>query len=113
MKTCPVCHAVAFDDATICFGCMYRYEDVTTFAPKSDEATLLHPADDAPKPTDSDDPRSANNDPAPEALATSEQRTASTTSEQPAASDPPTFYIKMMPTQDPEGVISWACSVVV
>ena len=25
MKTCPVCKAVAFDDAEICYGCLYRY----------------------------------------------------------------------------------------
>ena len=27
MKTCPICQAVAFDDARICFGCMHRYDD--------------------------------------------------------------------------------------
>ena len=27
MKTCPVCHAVAFDDAAICFGCLHRYDE--------------------------------------------------------------------------------------
>ena len=26
MKECPVCHALAFDDATRCFGCLYRFE---------------------------------------------------------------------------------------
>ncbi|MEA5019883.1 MAG: hypothetical protein VB027_05900 [Gordonibacter sp.] len=26
MKACPVCHARTFDDAEICYGCMYRYE---------------------------------------------------------------------------------------
>lgn len=25
MKTCPVCGAVAFDDAEICYGCLYRF----------------------------------------------------------------------------------------
>lgn len=25
MKTCPVCHAGAFDDAEVCYGCLYRY----------------------------------------------------------------------------------------
>ncbi len=25
MKTCPICHAGAFDDAQICFGCLQRY----------------------------------------------------------------------------------------
>ena len=27
MKTCPVCHATAFDDAEICYGCMHRFSD--------------------------------------------------------------------------------------
>ena len=27
MKTCPVCQAKAFDDATICYGCLHRFED--------------------------------------------------------------------------------------
>ena len=27
MKTCPVCHAVAFDDAETCFGCLHRFGD--------------------------------------------------------------------------------------
>lgn len=25
MKTCPICGARAFDDAEVCFGCLYRY----------------------------------------------------------------------------------------
>lgn len=29
MKTCPVCRAVAFDDAEVCFGCMHRFEEGT------------------------------------------------------------------------------------
>ena len=30
MKTCPICNAVAFDDAEVCFGCMHRYGDQET-----------------------------------------------------------------------------------
>jgi hypothetical protein len=26
MKTCPVCHAIAFDDAVTCFGCMHPFD---------------------------------------------------------------------------------------
>lgn len=26
MKTCPVCKAQAFDDAEVCYGCLYRFE---------------------------------------------------------------------------------------
>ena len=25
MKTCPVCEALAFDDAPICYGCLHRF----------------------------------------------------------------------------------------
>lgn len=25
MKVCPVCGAVAFDDAVMCFGCLHRF----------------------------------------------------------------------------------------
>ena len=25
MKTCPICQAITFDDATTCFGCLHRY----------------------------------------------------------------------------------------
>lgn len=27
MKTCPICHAVAFDDAEVCYGCLHRFVD--------------------------------------------------------------------------------------
>ena len=26
MKSCPVCKAQAFDDAEVCYGCLYRFE---------------------------------------------------------------------------------------
>ena len=33
MRVCPVCHARAFDDAEICYGCMYRFGGKETAAP--------------------------------------------------------------------------------
>ena len=27
MKTCPICHSGAFDDARICYGCLHRFTD--------------------------------------------------------------------------------------
>lgn len=27
MRECPVCKAIAFDDAEICYGCLYRFEE--------------------------------------------------------------------------------------
>lgn len=32
MKICPVCKALAFDDATTCFGCMHPFGPVSTGA---------------------------------------------------------------------------------
>lgn len=25
MKTCPVCHSAAFDDAEVCYGCLHPF----------------------------------------------------------------------------------------
>lgn len=48
MKTCPVCRAVAFDDAEVCFGCMHRFEEGTAdselSALKLDEPEAAPPA---------------------------------------------------------------------
>ena len=33
MKTCPICHAVAFDDAAICYGCMHPFDEVRQSRP--------------------------------------------------------------------------------
>ena len=27
MKTCPVCDAIAFDDAVVCYGCLHRFDE--------------------------------------------------------------------------------------
>lgn len=34
MKTCPICGAGAFDDALVCFGCLYRYEQDVSRGPE-------------------------------------------------------------------------------
>ena len=33
MKICPVCHAKAFDDAKICFGCLHDYSSASKQTP--------------------------------------------------------------------------------
>lgn len=37
MKTCPICNAIAFDDATTCYGCLYRFPENTL--PKANAAS--------------------------------------------------------------------------
>lgn len=32
MKVCPVCKARAFDDADVCYGCLYSYKEDDLFA---------------------------------------------------------------------------------
>lgn len=45
MKTCPVCQAKAFDDASVCYGCMYpfnrkpSFEEGALFGEKTLEST--------------------------------------------------------------------------
>ena len=35
MKTCPVCHARAFDDAEVCFGCLHRFAAADPNVPRA------------------------------------------------------------------------------
>ena len=35
MKTCPVCHARAFDDAEVCFGCLHRFAAAELNTPRA------------------------------------------------------------------------------
>lgn len=39
MKTCPVCQAVAFDDASTCFGCMYEFNGEEPMRPTTPAGT--------------------------------------------------------------------------
>lgn len=43
MKTCPVCGAGAFDDASTCYGCMHRYGE-------ADPARIVEPTAEAMRP---------------------------------------------------------------
>ena len=45
MKTCPVCQAVAFDDAAVCYGCLHRFgEGDGAIAFAGDESARAHAA---------------------------------------------------------------------
>lgn len=37
MKTCPICGSVAFDDARICYGCLYDFSKVEDNEQSHDE----------------------------------------------------------------------------
>ena len=41
MKICPVCGDATFDDQSICFGCLHRYED--EYEVKSEKTSSICP----------------------------------------------------------------------
>ena len=44
MKSCPICHAVAFDDALLCYGCPHRFEEAPPGGARADGGRLEEPA---------------------------------------------------------------------
>lgn len=90
MKTCPVCHAVAFDDAAICFGCMHRYD--SREEPEGQPGSALEGEPCAP-------PSWPALPPAPSAAGVA------------ATEGPPAFCIWLTPTAAQDGGVQWTCSV--
>jgi hypothetical protein len=145
MKTCPICGAVAFDDALVCYGCMYRYDDNDApegvggysqapsgkMAGESPNPPGKHAGENLAPPEQLEgEPRAA---PAPPVTAASApigdsegrisdspdnlEDEASASPDSPAtpsglaAETPPTFFIRMIPTREESGSISWTCTV--
>lgn len=82
MKTCPVCRAVAFDDARICFGCMHCFDetDKSGIANSAMEQTCAHDCEPG-------------------------------SFEAVGRAVPPAFLVKMVPALEETGIVSWTCSV--
>ncbi|MEY8561853.1 hypothetical protein AALA21_02160 [Eggerthellaceae bacterium 3-80] len=40
MKACPVCQAISFDDAQVCYECMHPFDKETSFAGKEEQVQL-------------------------------------------------------------------------
>ena len=108
MKVCPICHAVAFDDATLCFGCMYRYDE-DEGAGEGDGLNQM--SENAPKAG------ACKNGPFPSNPAAAVSANAVPESVQRDVVQPtvfpPAFFIKMTPTMQESGAVSWTCSVAV
>ena len=81
MKTCPICNSVAFDDAAICFGCMYHYDKQESEVPSEGAEAAKH----VMLPGGALHARHG--------------------------SVPPAFLIKMIPVFESSGAIAWSCSV--
>lgn len=82
MKTCPICQAVAFDDAQTCFGCMHRFvDDVQDVGPEALET------------------ETRNYSFAPDG------------GKGAGYAVPPAFTVMVAPELDMVGGVSWTCSV--
>lgn len=90
MKTCPVCQAKAFDDARVCYGCLYRYDD--------SEPRLDIDCGEGSKQAPSCDSCSVS-------VGGGE---GDSTSQAP---HPPGFHIKLVPMADSSGAVTWSCAV--
>lgn len=126
MKTCPICHAVAFDDAQICFGCMYRYEkaqeepggpfanvdarsDIFANVEESCEPGNRHNAGDEPSiqhVIGGDDEHGRYESQTEEIDAAD-----ATSGPEAVCRDALGFVIKMVPVCEESGAIAWSCSV--
>ena len=114
MKTCPVCHAVTFDDASVCFGCLHRFDTVSASADgkagrhgKSGVRgvvpggqgvlpALVIDREQSSGPSEPLDVRGACQAPA-----------RSTVLGQPGAA----FVISVLPRRTAEGAVAWYCDV--
>ena len=123
MKTCPICHAVAFDDALVCFGCMHRYETTqeSQVEPSADADAFFETVENAAPRIDSD--ASGNASAQCEAETVEELEFDSSGAldgideampvvdfEVPCRGVPG-FVIRMTPAYEESGAIAWSCSV--
>ena len=99
MKTCPICQAITFDDAAICFGCMHHFEE------KANEEADVHAQ---AKPTCNKNVQQAAETtgfPFPTSNLLPNDSTH-------IASKPPAaFTVRVIPVAKPEGDVFWDCRV--
>ena len=96
MKQCPICQALAFDDAKTCFGCMHDYSAGSAASAKHAMIPGIGSAAgeeglQAPPASNSDAAKTAKAILAPEA--------------------PPAFVIQIKPERERSGLTSWTCTV--
>lgn len=83
MKICPVCEARAFDDASTCYGCLYRFgDDDSAVGGFGAELANTEPSEDGALPH-----------------------------AQSQAGVLPEFLIKFTPVKDASGGVAWSCVV--
>ena len=129
MKTCPICHAVAFDDALVCFGCMYRYDlsqeetdrpfadvdesslFVASAEPDCNPVVIVEEAEESAlssEVADMDDSTLSSGE-APSDGETDEAGVS--VAYEMGCCGAPEFVIRMVPVYEQSGAIAWSCSV--
>ena len=112
MKTCPVCQAKAFDDAAICYGCLYRYGE-------GDDASTTSSAQAEPDgPVEKGDTLEREGA-ALKGGAVDGGEGAAADSSPAIAIEPvrepidayPSFLIRFTPTVREAGLVAWSCEV--
>lgn len=104
MKTCPVCQSSAFDDAKVCYGCMYRFDDEVEASASCADAELEPEQEDAVTPIEIES--SVGSTPVGNVMHSAAPRTAGSAGEYG-----PAFFIKMTPALAESGQVTWACAV--
>lgn len=92
MKVCPTCQAVAFDDASVCYGCLHRFDGEQAEGGRSVHHAGAFAAEDA-------------------AMARVQVTETEAGSPLGAGAQPPGFCIRFTPTRGDAGAVVWDCAV--
>lgn len=117
MKKCPVCGSIAFDDATVCFGCMFRYsgqapkhqsDAVKGESPTTVKVPLVLAASDGPAAGGPERGKVAAGGPERGVPAANEPERAARQRVQDVS---PSFAIRLTPDINQSGTMTWNCAV--
>lgn len=87
MKVCPTCQAVAFDDASTCYGCLHRFDGGVAEEGRAAHCRCSAPAEDPGMPA------------------------AGCSAPVGRGMQPPGFCIRITPTIGEAGAMVWDCAV--
>ena len=107
MKTCPICHAKAFDDAETCYGCLHRFGESAAVG----DAPCAVSGDAAPAPCDEVTDADADPDAAVAVTADAADAVSAIAAAPAPESAPPAFSIRFTPLVEKAGGVTWRCAV--
>lgn len=125
MKICPVCSAVAFDDALVCYGCLHQFTDGNKTSIQEDECQTIncsHAKVSTQECVDEIKQELLINDAMQDQLQATEIVTTEKIGKHAAldsitehasriVSEAPQFNIRMIPIFDSAGSLTWNCAV--